>query len=89
MGEQNALLAVPWSNNSQALVPIAAPDAIVNTTSNVSVEHANNRYRIEHEQANAALETPSTYQEAMKSPQSNMWRDAIKTELKTLQSMST
>ena len=39
-------------------------DAIVLTRNDEQVERASKRNRIEHEQANAVLETPSKYQDA-------------------------
>lgn len=87
--EHNALLETPWSNTSHALVPIRTSEAIVTTISDESMERAKKRYRLEDEQANAALETLSTYQDTMKSPRSTMWSEAIETELKPLHSMNT
>ena len=59
-------------------------DAIVLARNGEQMELASKRNRIEYEQANAALETPTIYQDAMASSQSKMWCDAIKTELKVL-----
>ena len=64
-------------------------DAIVLTRNGEQMELASKRNRIEYEQANAALETPTIYQDAMASPQSKMWCDAIKTELKALNEKKT
>ena len=84
-GGQNAPLAFsPLIHDSQALVPMGLSNAIVSTRSDDLVERVSKRNRIAYEQANAALEIPSTYQDAMASPQSKMWCDAIKAELQAL-----
>ena len=78
-GGQNAPLALSPSE-SQALAPMGMSNVIVSTRSDDQMERASKRNRIAYEQANAALEIPSTYQDAMASPQSKMWCDAIKAE---------
>nr|CCA27787.1 AlNc14C682G12398 [Albugo laibachii Nc14] len=56
-------------------------------TSESIVPHSNEeirlvkRYRIEYDQANEALEAPSTYDEAINSPQAVLWKKAIDEEL--------
>ncbi|CAI5701832.1 unnamed protein product [Peronospora effusa] len=80
-GGQNAPLALsPSIQGSQALVPMEMSNAIVSTRRDEQVERASKRNCIEYEQANVALETPSTYQDAMASSQAKMWCDVIKTE---------
>nr|CCA21191.1 AlNc14C114G6482 [Albugo laibachii Nc14] len=47
------------------------------------------RFRIEQEQANAALDLPSTYKEAMRSADSDEWKKAIQQELQALKEKET
>ena len=72
------------SSYSQALIPLSHSEAIVPERSDDQADRPPKRYRIENEQANAALEAPLTYQDAISSPQAKMWKDAIKTELNAL-----
>nr|CCA27885.1 hypothetical protein ALNC14_140290 [Albugo laibachii Nc14] len=88
-GGQNAPIALPPSYESQALVPVVTSNAIVPACGEEQVERATKRHRIEEEQANAALEAPPTYQAALQSPQSTMWKDAIEIELKALRNNKT
>jgi hypothetical protein len=79
-GGQNAPLALPPSTSEdKALIPLGTSNILSTSRSDEPEARASKRYRIEYEQANAALETPSTYQDAMASPQSKMWSEAIKT----------
>jgi hypothetical protein len=78
------------SEPSHALVPVESSNAIVPVTNDQNqAERQNKRNRIEYEHANAALETPSTYDDALKSVDSKMWKDAIDVELKALQEKKT
>jgi hypothetical protein len=47
------------------------------------------RYRLTYEEAKAALKVPVSYKEALKAPEKQEWRDAIKTELKALRDKKT
>nr|CCA19616.1 putative polyprotein [Albugo laibachii Nc14] len=53
------------------------------------MDRPSKRYRIEFEQANAAIEAPSSYHEALESPQSKLWYTAIQTELQALKEKQT
>ena len=84
-GGQNAPLALdPSTQVSQALVPIEISYAIMLTRNDEQVKRASKRNCFEYEQTNAALETPSIYQDAMVSSHNKMWCDVIKTELPVL-----
>ena len=83
-------LALPLSTvDDQALVPVGMSNLLATSYSDVPKDRALKIYRIKYEQANAALETPSAYQDSIASPQSKMWSDAIKTKLKVLEENET
>ena len=72
-GGHNAPITFFPEHNSQASIPATICNVIVPTQSEDGVERASKRYRLAYEQANAALEAPSTYQDAMASLQPKMW----------------
>ena len=83
-GGHNGATALTPSSYSQALIPLSHSEAVVPGRSDDHADRAPKRYRIEYEQANAALEAPLTYQDAICSPQAKMWKNAIKAELNAL-----
>ena len=82
VSERNQQLALPNSTNSNALVPYEKDR-------NEKDHRSSKRYRTEYEQANAALEEPSTYQNALNSPEAKQWSKAIQAELTALEEKST
>ena len=70
--------ALPPSENSQAMVPYQD-----------NQERPNKRYRVEYGHANAALEAPTTYSEAINSIEKTKWIEAINAELKSLHEKKT
>nr|CCA26097.1 AlNc14C346G10858 [Albugo laibachii Nc14] len=66
----NVFLALPPSNSSQALVPVESSTSIVSVTISDTLNRLSKRYRIQFAQADAAIEAPSSYREALESPQS-------------------
>ena len=83
-GGHNDATALSPSLYSQALIPLSLSEAVVPGRSDDQADRAPKRYRIEYEQANAALEAPLTYQDAICSPQAKMWKNAIEAELNAL-----
>ena len=82
-GHNDATALTP-SSYSQALIPLSHSEAFVPGRSADQLDRAPKRYRIIYEQANAALEDPLTYQDAICFPQAKMWKNAIKAELNAL-----
>ena len=62
--------------NDQEIVPYEQATALV-----PSNDRPCKRYRTEYEQANAALEAPATYDEALHSSEAEYWKRAIEDEL--------
>ncbi|CAI5728475.1 unnamed protein product [Peronospora effusa] len=69
---------------SQALVPVGSADEDFYDGSELCQERGTKRLRIGYEQACAAFETPTTYEEALKSPHRDDWYKAFQAELKAL-----
>lgn len=80
----NILIELPPSENAQALVPVDRSESIVQGS-----ERPPKRLRIGYKEANAALETPTTFKDAINSPQAKMWKEAIDAELKALNTKKT
>uniref|UniRef100_A0AAV1U517 Polyprotein n=1 Tax=Peronospora matthiolae TaxID=2874970 RepID=A0AAV1U517_9STRA len=74
---------------SQALIPVNGADEDFYDGSEVCQEKGTKRLRIGYEQACAAFETPTTYEEALKSPRRDNWYKAIQAELKALEEKDT
>nr|CCA24282.1 putative polyprotein [Albugo laibachii Nc14] len=69
------------------MVPYETSKSIVpNTTEEIRPPK---RYRIEYDQANAALEAPTTYEDAINSPEAEFCKKAIAEELKALKEKKT
>nr|CCA26638.1 AlNc14C397G11339 [Albugo laibachii Nc14] len=75
------------SEPSHSIVPYEISDAIVPV--DIEEKRPQKRFGIEQEQANAALDLPSTYEEAIRSPDSNEWKKAIQQELQALKEKET
>nr|CCA26540.1 putative polyprotein [Albugo laibachii Nc14] len=71
------------------LGPVESSTSIVPVTNSDTMDRPSKRYRIEFEQANAAIEAPSSYQKALESPQTKLWYTAIQTELQALKEKQT
>nr|CCA28261.1 AlNc14C1838G13080 [Albugo laibachii Nc14] len=73
---------LPHGEYSQTLVSYETSESIVpQTTEEI---RPLKRYLIEYDQANAALEAPTTHEDAIKSPEAEFWKKAIAEELKAL-----
>nr|CCA16745.1 AlNc14C25G2490 [Albugo laibachii Nc14] len=75
------------SKPSHSIVPNQISDAIVPV--DIEETRPQKRFRIEQEQANAALDFPSTYKEATRSPDLDEWKKVIQLELQALQEKET
>nr|CCA28017.1 putative polyprotein [Albugo laibachii Nc14] len=76
------------NQESQALVPVGS-NSIVSANDKDIIRRLPKRYQIESEHANSALTIPSSFQEALKSPESQFWKEAITSELKALKKKNT
>nr|CCA26485.1 putative polyprotein [Albugo laibachii Nc14] len=75
------------SETSHSIAPYEISDDIVPV--DIEETRPQKRFRIEQEQANAALDLPSTYKAAMRSSDSDEWRKAIQQELQALKEKET
>lgn len=71
------------SEPSHSIVPYEISDAIIPV--DIEETRPQKRFRIEQEQANAVLDLPSTYKEAMRSPDSDEWKKAFQTRARSTQ----
>ena len=78
-GRKNAALApLLYTDEDQSLVPVGMSSLLATSCCDEPNACALKRHRVEYEQGYTALETTSTYQDAMASAQSKMWSDAIR-----------
>lgn len=86
-GSNSSPIFSPYRSNA-ALLPGANDQEIVPYEDSTALVPSNDRpckrYRTEYEQANAALEAPATYDEALHSPEGEYWKQAIEDELSAL-----
>nr|CCA27625.1 putative polyprotein [Albugo laibachii Nc14] len=74
-------------DNSHTMVPYETSESIVpHKTEEIRPPK---RHQIEYDQANAALEAPTTYEDAIESPEAESWKKAIADELKALKEKKT
>ena len=75
-GHNGPAVLIP-SQNYQALTIVSHYEAIAPARNVDQAERSPKRYRIDYEHANAALEAPGTYYDAICSPQAKMGKDTI------------
>ena len=76
---------LPSCEQSNAIVPYHNNDQVDQEGDN----RESKRLRLMYEQANSAIETPATYEEALQSSEAVQWKDAIASEFKSLDEMKT
>lgn len=87
-GGHNIPRMISANQDSQALVPVGS-NSIIPANSDDIIRRSPKRYRMESEHGNSALEIPSSFQEALKSPEAKFWKAAITSELKALSKKNT